>query len=159
MVVLSRNAVNAVLYLIMSLFSVSLIFYALGGPFVAVLEVIIYAGAIVVLFLFVVMMLIPSAKASGSGIHRPTGMQMLLPAAFAVVLLVETCACLFGSQPGAVSGVVITPAEIGRALYEKHYLGVELASLVLLIGLIGGMHIGRASSEPDTVEKSIDAAR
>src|SRR5262245_15308084 len=65
LVVLSRNPVYAVLYLIMSLFGVSLIFYTLGAHFLAVLEIIVYAGAIMVLFLFVVQMLSP-----GAGPHR-----------------------------------------------------------------------------------------
>ena len=57
MVITGRNAVHALLYLIVSLLSVALIFFILGAPFVAALEVIIYAGAIMVLFVFVIMML------------------------------------------------------------------------------------------------------
>src|SRR3972149_5440738 len=57
MVITRRNAVHALLYLIVSLLSVALIFFILGAPFVAALEVIIYAGAIMVLFIFVIMML------------------------------------------------------------------------------------------------------
>ena len=57
MVITRQNAVHALLYLIVSLLAVAVVFYALGAPFVAALEVIIYAGAIMVLFLFVVMML------------------------------------------------------------------------------------------------------
>ena len=57
MVITRLNAVHALLYLVVSLLSVGVVFFALGAPFVAVLEVIIYAGAIMVLFVFVVMML------------------------------------------------------------------------------------------------------
>ena len=57
MVITNANAVHALLYLVVSLLAVAIIFYILGAPFVAALEVIIYAGAIVVLFVFVVMML------------------------------------------------------------------------------------------------------
>ena len=53
----NRNAIHALLYLILSLLSISVIFYILGAPFIAALEVIVYAGAIMVLFIFVVMML------------------------------------------------------------------------------------------------------
>src|SRR5512133_753 len=57
MAISNRNAIHALLYLIISLLSVSVIFYILGAPLVAALEVIVYAGAIMVLFIFVVMML------------------------------------------------------------------------------------------------------
>ena len=57
MVITRLNAVHALLYLIVSLLSVAVVFYTLGAPFIAALEVIIYAGAIMVLFVFVVMML------------------------------------------------------------------------------------------------------
>ena len=57
MVITRLNAVHALLYLIVSLLSVALIFFVLGAPFVAALEVIVYAGAIMVLFVFVIMML------------------------------------------------------------------------------------------------------
>ena len=63
MVVTRANPVHALLYLILSLFSVALIFFALGAPFVAALEVIIYAGAIMVLFVFVIMMINPGRAA------------------------------------------------------------------------------------------------
>ena len=62
-VITCLNAVHALLYLIVSLLSVAVVFYTLGAPFIAALEVIVYAGAIMVLFIFVVMMLNQGAKA------------------------------------------------------------------------------------------------
>ena len=64
LVITRTNAVHALLYLIVSLLSVALVFYALGAPFVAVLEVIVYAGAIMVLFLFAIMILNLGPQAS-----------------------------------------------------------------------------------------------
>lgn len=146
LVILSRNPVYAVLYLIMSLFGVSLVFYTLGAPFVALLEIIVYAGAIMVLFLFVVMMLNLGQVREEPDLQRPSRKQLILPGGFALILLIEVIAVFIqgGAQPAA--GAVQSPQAIGRALYDTHFLGVELASLVLLIGIIGGLRLGSAAA-------------
>ena len=148
-VVCSKNPVYAVLYLILSLFGVSLMFYALGAHFLAVLEIIVYAGAIMVLFLFVVQMLSP-----GSGPNREADLSMpgwkhvILPYALALTLILFTAAAFLNDigfmTPDAT--VEFDAKTLGIALFQKHYLGVELASLILLIGMVGGMHLGRAAS-------------
>lgn len=158
-VLFARNAVNAVLYLLVSLFAVALMFYALGGPFVAILEIIVYAGAIVVLFLFVIMMLNIAKIEEETDLKPPSRAQLLVPAILTAVLFVETCVSIYAGTAGALAGRVISPAEIGRALYNQHYLGVELASLILLIGLIGGMHLGSAAWQAQRKEGSPDGAR
>jgi NADH-quinone oxidoreductase subunit J len=148
-VVCSKNPVYAVLYLILSLFGVSLIFYTLGAHFLAVLEIIVYAGAIMVLFLFVVQMLSP-----GSGPNREADLSMpgwkhvVLPYFLAGTLIVFT-GVAFLNDVGFMTPeaqVVFDAKTLGIALFQKHYLGVELASLILLIGMVGGMHLGRAAS-------------
>ncbi len=146
---LSRNPFYAVLYLIQSLFGVALIFYTLGAEFLAVLEIIVYAGAIMVLFLFVVQMLSPgSGPTSDHDLQRPSIGQSALPILFAVVLLAATALALFksGSLISAAGHVTYDAKSLGIALFRSHYLGVELASLVLLIGMIGAMHLGRAAT-------------
>lgn len=159
MVLLSRNAIYAVLYLIMSLFAIALVFVTLGAPFIALLEIIIYAGAIMVLFLFVIMMMNLGQQTNDPDLQRPTRKQMILPGLFAVALLVETVICLGRGIPASAAGRVFEPREIGQSLFGQHYLGVELASLILLIGIIGGMHLGRAASEEENVEGAADANR
>jgi len=143
LVITRLNAVHALLYLIVSLLSVALIFFTLGAPFLAALEVIIYAGAIMVLFVFVVMMLNLGAEAAqqerqwlSPGIWRG-------PALLAVVLIGELVymAARGGGQPIAAGGV--DPKQVGMALFGPYLLGVELASLLLLAGLVGAYHLGR----------------
>lgn len=155
MVVTSRNPVHAAIYLILSLFGVSIVFYCLGAPFLAFLEIIIYAGAIMVLFMFVVMLLNVASAPPVEPPGHPRRKLVILPIVFALILLCEIVACFFVSPPMSGRGVILTGPEIGLALYNKHYLGVELASLILLIGIVGGMHLGRAASISQTREKSI----
>ncbi|MCX7017433.1 MAG: NADH-quinone oxidoreductase subunit J [bacterium] len=159
MVILTRNPVYAVIYLILSLCGVALVFFSLGAPFLAALEVIVYAGAIIVLFLFVVMMLNIGRVMNEQDCLRPSRKQMILPGFLVIVLLVETLMCLFAAAPVNPAASSISTKALGQALYGKHYLGVLLSALVLLIGAIGGIHLGRASSCPDTKERSIHAPR
>ena len=158
MVILSRNAVYAVLYLVMSLFAVALVFFSLGSPFLAALEVIVYAGAIVVLFLFVVMMLNLGQKRGEGDLQRPSRRQMLLPGFFAIVLLVQTLVCVFAGPP-VVAGPHVTTKALGYAMYDRHYLGVILSALILIVGTIGGVYIGTATSAPDSKEVPLDGSK
>jgi NADH-quinone oxidoreductase subunit J len=161
MVILSRNPVYAVLYLILSLFGISLVFYTLGAPFIALLEIIVYAGAIMVLFLFVVMMLNLGRDRTEADLQRPSRKQLILPGGFALILLIEIVAVLVRGGAAPAAGVVQSPQELGRALYGTHFLGVELASLILLIGIIGGMRLGKAAAADEALrsEAAANAAR
>jgi NADH-quinone oxidoreductase subunit J len=148
MVLLSKSPFHAVLYLIISLFGISMIFYTLGSPFLAALEIIVYAGAIMVLFLFVVQMLSPGVGSSATpDLLRPRVTQFVFPGILVAVLLVVTAIAIVraGSMTTDDTFRGITARELGIALFTHHYLGVKLASLILLIGTIGGMHLGRAA--------------
>jgi len=138
-------AVHALLYLVVSLLAVALVFYALGAPFVAALEVIIYAGAIMVLFLFVIMLLNlgpqPGGEAAAAGAWLAPR-AWLGPAILAAVLLVELVYTLARGAGGIAGGQMIEPAQVGMALFGPYLLGVELASLLLLAGLVGAHHLG-----------------
>ena len=136
------NAVHALLYLVVSLLAVAVVFFVLGAPFAAALEVIIYAGAIMVLFIFVVMMLNlgPAGVAQEQQWYHPS--LWLGPGLLALVLLVEF-AVLLTNMPSYAIGAEVPPQAVGVALMTRYGLGVELASFVLLAGLIGAFHIGR----------------
>lgn len=138
-----RNAVHALLYLIVSLLSLALVFYTLGAPFVAALEVIIYGGAIIVLFVFVVMMLNlspPSDSLERQWLRPRTWVGPGLLCAALVGELIYVLA--YHAGPGA--GVrVLEPKAVGVALFGPYVLGVELASMLLLAGLVGAYHLGR----------------
>ncbi|HEX9015667.1 MAG TPA: NADH-quinone oxidoreductase subunit J [Chloroflexota bacterium] len=136
------NAVHALLYLILSLLGIAVAFYTLGAPFVAALEVIVYAGAIIVLFLFVVMMLnLGPGRSRSALLWAPGG--WIGPAILAAILLVELVLVL-GAAPGAPMAVKeVSPKEVSKAMYGPYLLGVELASMLLLTGMVGAYHLGR----------------
>ena len=142
MVLISVNAVHALLYLIVSLLALALALFILGAPFAAALEVIIYAGAIVVLFVFVVMMLnLRSDHMEHDRIWlRPR--VWLGPSVLAALLLIELTVVLVsgGNESGSR---VIGAKEVGIALFGPYVLAVELASMLLLAALVGAYHLGR----------------
>jgi len=141
LVITRLNAVHALVYLIISLLAVAVIFYTLGAPFAAALEIIIYAGAIMVLFVFVVMMLNlgPAALEQERAWLRPR--MWLGPAVLVVVLLAELI-YLIGRVPPSVGGKVVGTKQLGLTLFGPYLLGVELASMLLLAGLVGAYHLG-----------------
>ena len=142
LVVTRRNASHALIYLVVSLLAVAVIFFVLGAPFAAALEVVIYAGAIVVLFLFVVMMLNlgHSSVLRESRWLRP-GM-WVLPAMLVSVLLITMVYVLAGSTADT-AGEMVGPKAVGIALFGPYLLAVELAGFLLLAALIGSYHLGR----------------
>jgi NADH-quinone oxidoreductase subunit J len=144
MMVTRVKAVHALLYLIVSLLAVAMVFYLVGAPFVAALEVIIYAGAIMVLFVFVVMLLNLGPRAAETERSWLAPGMWVGPVVLAVILGAEIAYILFsGTAPsGAMTGV-IGPQQVGMALYGPYLIGVELASMLLLAGLVGAYHLGR----------------
>ena len=148
-VVTRRNAVHALLYLIVSQLAVAVIFFILGAPFAAALEVIVYAGAIMVLFLFAVMMLGGTTSGSGREGPRPRVPGWAGPAVLSLVLLVEFAAVIVPGGRAPLSRAPVPPQEVGRALFSTYLLGVELAASVLLAALIGASHLGRRDGARD----------
>ena len=151
MVITNLNAVHALLYLIVSLLSVALIFFLLGAPFAAALEVIIYAGAIMVLFVFVVMMLNPESQSirSRKQLLRPS--MWIGPAVPAAILLGELVYVLAAGSGSSPVNAGVGPNALSRALFGPYVLGVELASILLMAGLVGAYHLARPQ-EPGTPE-------
>jgi NADH-quinone oxidoreductase subunit J len=146
MTISSVNAVHALLYFIVSLFSAALMFYLLGAPFVAALEVIIYAGAIIVLFLFAVMLLNLGRRGveEEKRLLRPS--IWIGPAILAVLLAVEMVYVLSQGTYAPVGVEVVGAKKVGYSLFSTYLLGVELASMLLLAGLVGTFHLGRKES-------------
>ncbi len=140
---LSRsNAAHALIYLIVSLLAVAVIFFLMGAPFAAALEVVIYAGAIMVLFVFVIMML--NLGESGDARERQwlEPRIWIVPAILASILLAELIVVEIEAE-GFTSGRAVSPKEVGLALFGPYVLAVEIASLLLLAGLVGAYHLGR----------------
>ncbi len=143
-VITNTNPVHALLYLIISLIAVSMTFFSLGAPFAGVLEVIVYAGAIMVLFVFVVMMLNlgPASVLQERGWFKPgiwAG-----PIFLAGMLLFELLYVLFAEPSGAAIGQQTVGAKtVGVSLFGPYLLVVELASMLLLAAVVTAFHLGR----------------
>ncbi len=137
-----NNAIHALLYLILSLLSISVIFYLLGAPFIAALEVIIYAGAIMVLFIFVVMMLnVGMEERVEKNWMKPR--MWILPSILSLIILLDLVAMLVQREKVQITGQIINPKQIGLSLFTTYVLIVELSAILLLAGIIGAYHLGR----------------
>jgi NADH-quinone oxidoreductase subunit J len=143
LVVTRTNTVHALLYLIVSLLAVALIFFTLGAPFMAALEVIIYAGAIMVLFVFVIMMLNLGAQAAAQESQFLTPGIWIGPSILTTILALELIYFFMHDYGRPIAAGIIGPKQVGIALFGPYVLGVELASMLLLAGLIGAYHLGR----------------
>jgi len=143
MVITRKNAVHALLYLVTSLLSASFIFYLLGAPFIAALEVIIYAGAIMVLFIFVVMML-NLGKDSEMQEERWMKPKIWMGPSFLVaILFVEFIIMLSGAGGSYFQSVKVNPQQVGNSLFTTYVLGVEMTAMLLMSGIVGAYHIGK----------------
>jgi NADH-quinone oxidoreductase subunit J len=143
-----RNLVHAVVYLIISFFGTAMVYYLLGAPFLGILEVIIYAGAIMVLFLFIIMMLRVERQAESR-----LSLGQWLPAAILGLAFLFLLGLLVLTDPGAAAGLTaatVSPRAFGRFLFQRYWLAVEIVSFLLLIVLIGALFLGRAPGRRPT---------
>ena len=143
MIITRTSAVHALLYLIVSLLSVALIFFSLGAPFVAMLEVLIYAGAIMVLFVFVIMMLNLGGEAAKQESQWLSPGIWKGPSVLCALLAAELIYAFTTGPERLTAATMITPKQVGMTLLGPYVVGVELASILLLAGLVGAYHLGR----------------
>jgi NADH-quinone oxidoreductase subunit J len=143
--VTARVTLHALLFLAVSLLGTAVVFYTLGAPFAAALQVIVYAGAIVVLILFAAMLLSPAGDMPAE--RERAGWQWLAAFLLAAVLLAEIVVILvLGDSPGR--GTRSVPShQVGEALFSTYALAVELASTLLLVALIGVRHLAARIEE------------
>jgi NADH-quinone oxidoreductase subunit J len=148
MVVLAKNPVHAVLFLILAFFNAAGLFVLLGAEFLAMILVVVYVGAVLVLFLFVVMMLDVDFAELRAGFIRyaPLGALVGIIVGLELVMVVLTAAIAPGSlsttvtAPVPPAGSAITNTEaIGRILYTKYAYYFEGAGLILLVAMIGAI--------------------
>jgi len=143
-VVTARNPVHAVLFLILTFFSAAGLFVLLGAEFIAMLLVVVYVGAVAVLFLFVVMMLDVDFAALRSGFvqYLPLGTAVAVGIAVEMVVVSFTVAGHGATAKigGAAPITDVTNAEaIGRVLYTDYFYLFQAAGLVLLVAMIGAI--------------------
>jgi NADH-quinone oxidoreductase subunit J len=141
MAITEKHPVHAIVYVVTSFFSLAVIFYLLSAPLVAVFEVIIYAGAIMVLFLFVIMMLDlghpEKARLPGAWDWWPAA--VLGGVILAALLVLATAR----STPPVVGTGGTGVREFSRMLFQRYGLAVELISMQLLFALVGALYLGR----------------
>lgn len=150
LVVTRQNVVHALLYLVVTLLATALAFFALGAPFAAALEVIIYAGAVMVLFVFAIMTLGLRPRAGALDSLGLIVQAWLGPALLSALLLAELIYVLASPPAGFTGRLLPDPKQVGLALLGPYLLAVELASMLLTAGLVGAYHLGhpRPSETP-----------
>lgn len=141
LVISRRNPMHALIYLVLLFLAIALMLFTLGAPFVAALQIIIYAGAILVLFVFSIMMLNLGKLQEEREREWQRGTFWIPPLILALILLGLTIYALRGTG-AALHGGPVNPKEVGISLYRTYMLGVELASLLLLAGLVSAFHFG-----------------
>jgi NADH-quinone oxidoreductase subunit J len=149
--------VHALLYLIVSLLSVAVVFYTLGAPFIAALEAIIYAGAIMVLFVFVVMMLNLGTKTMDTERTWLRPRMWMGPCILTAILIAEVAYLLFKAGGATQGAAAVVPKQVGMALFGPYVIGVELASMLLLGALVGAYHLGVGKRERLETQDVIDS--
>jgi NADH-quinone oxidoreductase subunit J len=160
-VIFARNPVHSVLWLILAFFNAAGLMLLVGAEFIAMLLVIVYVGAVAVLFLFVVMMLDIDFASLRSGFTRNLPFGIII----ALVLLAEMIVAVFAHKAGpALAGQPIASPRvpnivaIGQLLYSRYLLPFELAGLILLVAMIGAIvltHRSRGDTRTPKVWKQI----
>ena len=161
-VIFARNPVHSVLWLIMAFFNAAGLMLILGAEFIAMLLVIVYVGAVAVLFLFIVMMLNIDFAALRSGFTKNLPFGLIV----AIVLLAEMIVAVSAWKAGPVTGGA-QPATttqpnieaIGDLLYSRFLFPFEIAGLILLVAMIGAIvltHRSRGDARGQKVWKQVD---
>jgi NADH-quinone oxidoreductase subunit J len=140
-----RNLVHAVVYLVLSFFGSAMLFYLLGAPVLAALEVIIYAGAIMILFLFIIMML-----KGGGREEKMFPLRQWLPAVGLGFIYVAASALIALTDSGTridLQTAMASPRTFGQYIFQQHWLSIEIVSLLLLIALVGVLYLGMSKGK------------
>lgn len=141
LVITRRNPVHSAIYLIITLLSVALIYLQLQAEFLAAVQIILYIGGIMVLFLFVIMLV----RLDITSQQAPFNQQWLLAGIASAILLVELGAVVYlgrgTAPPPAAAAEALQPntEQIGRALFQNYMLPFEIASLLLLVAMVGAV--------------------
>ena len=146
-VVAQRNALFSALSLVGVFAATAMIYLMLSAPFLAVLQILVYAGAIMVLFVFVIMLLSVTYAESGEAAGIPSGFKRILALVLGVVLAAQfvilgTGFVLTGT-PGDPAADIGSVRAVGLALYKQYMFPFEVASVLLLVAIVGAVAITR----------------
>jgi NADH-quinone oxidoreductase subunit J len=140
MAITEKHPVHAIVYLVTSFFSLAMIFFLLSAPLIAMFEVIIYAGAVMVLFMFVIMMLDLGRPDEAA---RPGFRYWILPAILGGIILISVCAVAFSyfTSSSQAGGLGVT--DFGVVLFRRYGIAIEIISMQLLFAVVGALYLGR----------------
>jgi NADH-quinone oxidoreductase subunit J len=157
LVIAQPNPVYSVLLLIASFGALSGLYVLLDAPFVAVIQIIIYAGAIMVLFLFVVMLLhatreqpegVPDSRGNPIVVPSPGAVRLGIWLALALGIELVWALASAHESGGFAGGSVSSVNAIGRLLFTKYAFAFELTSLLILVAMVGAVVLARRDSPP-----------
>ena len=141
MVVFQRNVVHCAMALVAALFLIAILFVTLQAPMVGVLQILVYAGAIMVLFLFVIMLLNPTSLEPRRGLSWGFGTLVALFLAGALAALVSRDEA--PADPFAATELFGAPESLAKSLFTDFVLPFEIASVLLLIAIVGAVVLAK----------------
>lgn len=152
-VVLARNPVHSALFLVMTLFGVAVLFVAQDAQFLAAVQIIVYAGAIVVLFLFVIMLLgvdrTEVIEHESLPFQRPVGIALGLATLVEILVLAQTgWATGAASVAGPASGPGENVEKLASSIFTRYLLPFEITSVLLVIAVVGAVVLARKPTRP-----------
>lgn len=138
-IIFVKQAMHAAVYLIISLLALAVDFYLLGSPLLAVLQVILYIGAIMILYVFFIMI---NPQSPTPYIQRP---DLTLPIILLAILIIESCYLILMSQMESqnIPITALGPKALGLALFGQYKIAVEVVSSLLLVALIAVMYLAK----------------
>lgn len=136
-----KHPVHAIVYLVTSFFALAVVFYLLAAPLIAMFEVIIYAGAVMVLFMFVIMML---DLGSPENAERPP-LRHCLPALLMAAITLASLLLLISSRSPttAAASQAVGVKEFAVTLFNRYGVAIEIISMQLLFAVVGVLYLGR----------------
>lgn len=157
-VIIHANPVHAILSMIVSLLAVAGIFFILGAPFAGALEVIVYAGAILVLFVFVIMMLNLGIINDSREERWLSANVWAVPTGLTIIIAVVLYAMIdFGAAGHAMgdtammAGATVDAKAVGTSMFSQYILLVEVAAMLLLAALVAAYHLGKKALDDENV--------
>jgi NADH-quinone oxidoreductase subunit J len=140
---LSRNAVYSALFLVLNFITVAVFYLLLGAPFIAMSQITVYAGAIMVLFLFVIMLLgaesLPQAEVLPWQRPFAIGLAVILVSETAYLLITRATTSANVPLPGAAPNTMVNLHELGMTLFSQYLLPFEVTSILLLVAMVGAI--------------------
>ncbi|MFZ2843271.1 MAG: NADH-quinone oxidoreductase subunit J [Psychrobacter sp.] len=152
-VVTQANPVHAILSMIVSLLAIAGIFFVIGAPFAGALEIVVYAGAIMVLFVFVIMMLNLGMRNDEREERWLDAGTWAIPTGLTIIIAVVLYAMigLNHDEAAVIGGSTISAKAVGTVLFTKYIMLIEVAALLLLAALVAAYHLGKESIDDEII--------